>query len=213
MPILRFAAAAVFAAALPVAAAAQTPPALPPAPLVAPPPAPLVAAPAPASPAPRLFDELKFGVLANDIAFLGRHVEAGTDVNFEMLFTPPDILQIIGAPRPDLGVTVNSAGKTQRGYFGLTWGITLIQSLFGTGGGVWVNGSLGGAVHNGYTNSPAFERKELGSPVLFRESLELGYQATPRFSVSGFIEHMSNAGLARHNDGMTDAGARLGVKF
>jgi hypothetical protein len=32
-------------------------------------------------------------------------------------------------------------------------------------------------------------------------------------SLSAFLEHMSNADLARHNPGLTDAGARLGFKF
>jgi lipid A 3-O-deacylase len=48
---------------------------------------------------------------------------------------------------------------------------------------------------------------------LFRESVELGYQLTPNLSISGFVDHMSNANLAPHNAGITDAGARLGFKF
>jgi hypothetical protein len=32
-------------------------------------------------------------------------------------------------------------------------------------------------------------------------------------SISGFLDHMSNANLATHNAGLTDAGARLGFKF
>lgn len=158
-------------------------------------------------------DEVKIGVLANDVALFERHVEAGTDVNFEMLFTPPEIFKPIGSPRPDLGMTINSAGETQSGYFGLTWGITLIQRLFGPSDSVWVNGSLGGAVHNGFIDDAPPGRKNLGSPVLFHLSLELGYQVTPTVSLSAFVEHMSNANLAPENDGMTDAGARLGFKF
>jgi hypothetical protein len=48
---------------------------------------------------------------------------------------------------------------------------------------------------------------------LFRESLELGYQLTPNMSISGFLDHMSDANLAPKNAGLTDAGARLGFKF
>src|SRR4029077_5258950 len=43
----------------------------------------------------QIVDEFKFGVLAHDIALFGSPVEAGADVNFEMLFTPPDFLAII----------------------------------------------------------------------------------------------------------------------
>ena len=235
MAALRGATAALVLLVLPVAAAAQTPgvgttapaavagPTATPAagaapPGVAEPPGTAVAGapqlPLAALPAPiRYINEVKIGVLANDIAFLGRHVEAGTDVNLELLFDSPALLRAIGSPRPDLGMTINSAGETQRGYAGLTWGVTLIHGLLRPDDGVFLNGSLGGAYQDGYTNNPAPQRKELGSPVLFRESIELGYQATARLSLSAFIEHMSNADLAPHNDGMTDAGARLGIKF
>ena len=158
-------------------------------------------------------DELKFGILAHDIALFDPHVESGTDVNFELLFTAPEALSIIGSPRPHVGGSLNTAGGTSSGYFGLTWGITLIQSLFGWGNSVFLNGSLGGAVQGGYTNAAPPDRKALGSTLLARESLELGYQLTPNVSVSGFVDHMSNANLATHNPGLTDAGARLGFKF
>ena len=161
----------------------------------------------------QLVDEFKFGVLAHDAGLFDKHVETGSDINFEMLFTPPEFFRVIGSPRPHLGGSLNTAGKTNDGYFGLTWGITLIQNLFGWGGSVFANGSLGGALQDGYTNSAPPDRKKLGSTALFRESVELGYQLTPSVSVSGFVDHMSNANLAPHNAGITDAGARLGFKF
>lgn len=161
----------------------------------------------------QVIDEFKFGVLAHDVSLFDKHLEPGSDINFEMLFTPPEFFRVIGSPRPDLGGSLNTAGATNVGYFGLTWGITLIQNLFGWGGSVFANGSLGGALQDGYTNSAPPDRKKLGSTALFRESAELGYQLTPTVSVSGFVWHMSNANLAPHNAGITDAGARLGFKF
>ena len=161
----------------------------------------------------QIVDEFKFGVLAHDIGLFDRHVESGADFNFEMLFTPPDFLAVIGSPRPHVGGSLNTAGNTNAGYFGLTWGITLIQNLFRSGDGVFVNGSLGGALQDGFTNNAPPDRKKMGSTALFRESVELGYQLTPTVSVSGFVDHMSNANLAPHNAGITDAGARLGLKF
>ena len=173
------------------------------------------------SPAPGLaqvtfVDEVKVGVLAHDVGFLGHHVESGADVNLEMLFTPPEILGFLGSPRPHIGADINTDGKTSDGYFGLTWGITLIQNLFGAGDGVFANGSLGGAVHDaspltGATQPPG--RKLLGSRILFRESAELGYQMTPQVSVSAILDHISNANLAKRNAGITNAGARFGFKF
>jgi lipid A 3-O-deacylase len=161
-------------------------------------------------------DEVKVGALAHDVGFLTHHVESGADVNLEMLFVSPDMLSIIGAPRPHIGADINTAGNTSDGYFGLTWGWTLMPSLFG-GGALFANGSLGGAVQDGFTGTqatvPPPGRKLLGSKVLFRESAELGYQITPIVSVSALLDHISNANLAPRNAGITSAGARLGFKF
>ena len=164
----------------------------------------------------KLIDEVKIGALSHDVGFLGHHVEKGADVNLELLFTAPDVLSIIGSPRPHIGADINTAGKTSDGYLGLTWGWTLVPSLFG-GGALYANGSLGGAVHDGFTGGkasvPPPGRKLLGSTVLFRESAELGYQLTPMVSISALLDHISNANLAPRNAGITSAGARLGFKF
>ncbi|HEX3538073.1 MAG TPA: acyloxyacyl hydrolase [Stellaceae bacterium] len=161
-------------------------------------------------------DEFKVGALSHDVGFLGHHVETGADVNLELLFTSPDLLAVIGSPRPHIGADINTAGKTSDGYFGLTWGIMLLQSLFQPGDGIFANGSLGGAVHDASPLTGAQQppgRKLLGSRILFRESAELGYAINPRINVSAFLDHISNANLAPRNAGITSAGARLGFKF
>jgi lipid A 3-O-deacylase len=163
-----------------------------------------------------IVDEFKIGGLAHDVTFFGKHRESGGDVNIEMLFTPPVILDVIGSPRPHVGADINTDGNTSDAYFGLTWGITLIQNLFNPGDGIFVNGSLGGAIHDGspLTGPEAPPGKKLlGSRILFRESAELGYAITPTINVSGFLDHISNANLAPRNAGITSAGARLGFKF
>lgn len=169
--------------------------------------------PIPAAAQAKLVDEVKIGALAHDIGFLTHHVETGANVNIEMLFTPPDLLRVIGSPRPHLGAEINTSGNTSNGYFGLTWGITLIQGLFGAGDGIYANGSLGGAIHDGHIDTAPPNRKRLGSRILFRESAELGYQINPAISVSAILDHISNANLSGRNAGITSAGARLGVRF
>jgi len=173
----------------------------------------ILLAPAPAAAQVKLVDEVKIGALGHDVGFLTHHVETGADVNLEMLFTPPELLWIIGSPRPHIGADINTSGNTSDGYFGLTWGIMLIQSLFGAGDGVFVNGSFGGAIHNGNIDTAPPGEKRLGSRILFRESAELGYQINPRLNISAILSHISNANLGVHNAGITSAGARLGVKF
>lgn len=173
-------------------------------------------APLPANPNAqpgKIVDEVTLGLLAHDVGFLGDHTERGFDVNSTILFTSPDLLSIIGSPRPHIGGDYNTAGQTSDAFAGLTWGISLIQSLFQPGDAVFMTGSLGGAYQDGYTNSAPPGRKRLGSPILFRESAELGYQVTPVISVAAILEHISNANLANHNAGITSAGARIGLKF
>jgi lipid A 3-O-deacylase len=171
-------------------------------------------APLPKTAAPgQIFDEFKIGVLGHDVGFLGHNIEHGPDINVEMLFTSPDLLAIIGSPRPHLGADINTAGETSDGYGGLTWGISVIQNLFRPGDYIFAEGSLGLAYQDGFIDSAPAGRKRLGSPVLFRESAEIGYQVTPMISISAILDHISNANLGRHNAGITSAGGRVGVKF
>jgi lipid A 3-O-deacylase len=172
--------------------------------------------PPPAAAQVKFVDEVKIGALSHDVGFLGHHVEGGADVNLEVLFTSPDFLSVIGSPRPHIGGDINTDGNTSDGYFGLTWGIMLIQNLFGAGDGIFANGSLGGAVHDASPLTGAVQppgHKLLGSRILFRESAEIGYQINPQISVSAILDHISNANLAPRNAGITNAGARVGFKF
>ena len=158
-------------------------------------------------------DELKIGGLMHDITLGGRHVEGGQDINIEALFTSPTLLSILGSPRPHLGADINDEGNTSDVYTGLTWEMTLLHGVFNPNDGIFVDGSLGGALQDGYEDSAPPGRKRLGSPVLFRESAALGYQFTQRVSFSVFVDHISNANLAPRNAGITSVGGRLGFKF
>jgi lipid A 3-O-deacylase len=161
----------------------------------------------------QIIDEFKIGALGHDVGFLGDNIEHGPDINVEMLFTSPDLLAIIGSPRPHLGADINTAGETSDGYGGLTWGISVIQNLFRPGDYVFTEGSLGLAYQDGFIDTHPVGRKALGSPILFRESAEIGYQVTPMISISAILDHISNANLGRHNAGITSAGGRVGLKF
>ncbi len=164
-------------------------------------------------PGPGWIDEVKLGVLAHDIRFLGNHVEPGADLNVEVLFPSPAVLRILWAPRPHLGLSLNTAGATDSAYLGLTWSGQPWRPLLTLPEGLFVAGSLGGGIHDGHLNTAPPDRKVLGSRLLFRESVEAGYQLTPRVRLSGMLDHMSNAGLAPHNQGLTNLGARIVVTF
>ena len=172
------------------------------------------AALAPAAAQTRIFDELKVGVLAHDVSVFGHHKESGGDVNLELLFTSPDFLRILGSPRPHIGTDVNSDGNTSQFYAGLTWHLTLLPSFIGRADPLYVEASLGGAIHNGEAEGPDNpNEKRLGSVALFRESLELGWKFTDFQTIGIYMDHISNASLAEHNEGLTSLGLRMGFKF
>ena len=151
-------------------------------------------------------DEVKVGVLAHDAPIGGHQKEGGADINGEVLFGSPDFLKWAFAPRPHIGANINTQGDTSALYFGLTW------QLF-KWNGVYTNFGFGGAVHDGKTETNDPNRKELGSHALFHESLEIGYEFVPRQSVSIYLDHMSDAGLTKHNDGLSNIGVRYGYGF
>jgi lipid A 3-O-deacylase len=169
----------------------------------------------PPAAAQRWIDEAKLGVLVHDIrAFgLGHPGEPGTDVNIELLFPSPAFLRIVGAPRPHLGFSVNTVGQTDVGYVGLTWSGRPWRSRLVLPDALFIAGTLGGGAHDGYLNKAPPGRKRLGSRLLFRQSVEVGYQLTSRVSVSALFGHMSNGWLAHHNESLNQLGVRVGWLF
>lgn len=158
-----------------------------------------------------VISEVRGGVLAHDLEFLGQGREGGVDLNAEALFVSPGFLEAVLAPRPHLGISVNTAGDTSQLYAGLTWRHVPF------GGPVWLAGSVGGTLHDGeitgIVGKAPRDRAELGSRVLFRLAAEIGFDVTRRISVSLVYEHASNANLADENAGLNNAGVRLGWRF
>ena len=160
-----------------------------------------------------VIDELKLGVLDHDAGVFGTTRESGVDLNAELRFVSPSFLSPIFAPRPHLGIHVNTAGDTNQLYFGLTWSFTLFREILSAGDGIFIDASLGGSVHDGKLDTTDTDRKSLGSRILFRESVELGYRFLERHSVSVMLDHVSNANLADRNEGLDTLGVRYGLKF
>lgn len=68
-------------------------------------------------------------------------------------------------------------------------------------------------MHNGELRSLDPEEKSLGSRVLFRLGAEIGVDVTERINVSVVYDHASNANLADANEGLNNAGVRVGWRF
>lgn len=167
--------------------------------------------------------EVKVGALAHDIPFLASGKEHGADFNAEVMLKSPfpadwamglgNKFGWVAQPRPTLGTSLNTSGYTSQVYLGLTWTIPLLSAVMSDNDGLYLGFEFGPSFNNGRVNSSRDDRKDLGSNVLFREGLEIGYQVTPVVSVSILFDHESNAGLARKNDGLDSLGARLGWRF
>jgi len=152
------------------------------------------------------FDELKLGLVAHDVPIGAHREEKGVDFNGEVLFVSPDFLSVIWAPRPHVGVSINSSGGNSYGYFGLTWTANFLNAFFADLG-------LGGAVHTGPNFSSNPDHKGLGTRALFHESVELGYRITSSENVALYLDHISNANTGRRNPGITNLGVRVGFAF
>jgi lipid A 3-O-deacylase len=169
-----------------------------------------------------ILSELRFGVLAHDVPFLGSHKEPGADINGEVLFVSPipgnlvdgvaPPLRWLLQPRPNAGFDANTAGYTSQFYFGLVWTADLFTDVLRPQDGVFFDFGFGPAFNNGEVDG-GDNHKALGSHVLFHESVDIGYRITPRYSVSLYFEHSSNAGLASRNQGLNNAGVRFGIGF
>lgn len=140
------------------------------------------------------------------------------NVNGEILFAKPVISQDpfwqVFVPRPTIGGSYNTGGRTSYGYLGATWSVDIFPETFGRR--VFLDGFFGGAVHDGYTGPKAstpYGFNTLGCSPLFREAAALGFRFSEHWSVMATVEHMSNAGLCANNRGLTNFGGKLGYTF
>jgi hypothetical protein len=166
---------------------------------------------APLPPAPSFMSEFRFGLSAQNPS----GAESGSaNLTGEMLFskpfTPADLFASYFVPRPHIGASLNLDQKTSFAYAGLTWTVDVTPRVF-------VEGSLGGAVHNGSTEHNPFyvppSRAALGCSPLFRESGSVGIRLSSSWNLMATVEHLSNAGACSENRGLTNVGARFGYTF
>ena len=152
--------------------------------------------------------EFRLGLLAADL----EHGRSGEYVvNAELVSAhirgeePTTIRESLFNPRLHLGASLATKSRgVDQVYAGLTWDHMLSDAFF-------VETSFGGTVHNGETasNNP----DSYGCNLLFRESLSLGLAVSERLRLLATVSHMSNAGLCDENQGMTNAGVRLGYRW
>jgi lipid A 3-O-deacylase len=153
-------------------------------------------------------DEFKIGVLWHDVPDLWSGFRAepnSADVNIEALLSP-SLVFLGGTIRPAIGGSISTIGATSDVYVDARW-------QYETPSGIFFGLGLGAAVHDGQLQLDDWDRKALGSRVLFHIPAEVGYRFDDHNSLSAYFEHMSNAYTVSPNEGMDRLGIRYGYRF
>lgn len=147
--------------------------------------------------------------------------EDGPNVEVELVYKSPDLLELLGSPRPYTMVSANTQGNTSFAAAGLYW-----RWEFADG---WaLEPGFGYAIHDGERdiplafpdNSPeatAFEASHqlLGSRDLFRTSIGLERELGRSFAIQLYYEHLSHGQILDkgRNQGLDEAGLRFIYRF
>jgi hypothetical protein len=164
----------------------------------------------------RLFSEVRGGPIWHN----PNVTESSAALNGELLFVSPVPARLTAGtdlvyrwllePRVHVGFTANLEGKTDKGYAGLTWTTMLARDVIRPGDGIRFDFLFGGSLNDGNHNRRQPDRKDLGGNLLFHVGGEIGYQVNRTLSVSLFVDHDSNGGTAKRNQGLNTVGLRLG---
>jgi len=165
-----------------------------------------------------IVDEVRIGIHAHDVDYTALPSRPGQwdlseieDLSFDVLFTSPDldVFRWIGAPRPDLGVTINLDGEDSLAHLGLTWQLPVFDTPF------YLEGTFGAAIHNGYLDgSPdTASRHNFGCRVNFYERFGVGANISEQMTATLTYEHTSNNEWCDNNQGLSNFGVRVGWKF
>jgi len=167
-----------------------------------------------ASPAAaEIVDQVWIGGYAHDISDLGLGKESNTtDIQLEVDSAQPQVLRFLGAPHLNATLALNTAGKTDFGSVGLAWDRRLIGSLYGS-----LQFGIGDS--DGVTR-PSSDPKDrdrllLGSKALFREAAGVNWRMKNHWLIGVQFVHASNGLILgrRYNEGINDAGVRIGYRF
>lgn len=180
----------------------------------------LVAAPPMAS--PQIVEEVRIGVIQHNVCIANcdnANKEDGPNVTGEIVLASPDLLDIIWSPRPYVMASLNTAGDTSFGGFGLHWSWDLA-------GGWSLEPGLGYVLHDGELTFPFPQGDPRNDPVsattvffgsrdLFRTSLSLNRDLADRWGVQLMYEHLSHGQIlgSGRNQGIDNFGVRVSYRY
>ncbi len=158
-----------------------------------------------------LFDEVRLGgLMAADKT--DTNDEKGGFVEAMVFFDPwghneSDGLQKLIRPRIHAGAAISSAGEASQLFTGFSWTVDL-------GDGFFLEGGVGGTLHNGDLRNDGTDGPKLGCALLFHEYAAAGISLDAHWRVVAQLEHSSHANLCGDtNNGLTRGGVLIGYKF
>ena len=145
----------------------------------------------------------KVGVLAHGEGPLSSGREQGYDLNVEVLWEDTIIYA-----HPAVGADINNQGFTNFLYTGFAWEGDLFDLI------IWEL-FWGGAIHDGHLTPSDPNRRALGSRVLFREAIALGFEITEHMTFTIIYDHYSHSGTdeSLSNQGTDNTGLRFAYYF
>ena len=174
-----------------------------------------------AAPARADVDELRFGVTHN-FNVEHRSLEDGREgdsVQAELVFSSPELLGIIGSPRPYLVGSLNTEGKTSFFGGGVLWRWNWGRHwAFEPGFGYIVhNGEVDNPFPDGTVEAAQFqsEHQLLGSQDLFRVTFALERSFGEHSALQLYYEHASHGQILDRgrNQGLNNIGLRYVWRF
>jgi lipid A 3-O-deacylase len=170
----------------------------------------------------QIVDSVRLGVMEHNIRVIdpdNADKESGVNINGELRFASPAILDFLWSPHPFVMASVNTDGNTSFAGVGLEWDWEFAD-------GWRLEPGLGYVVHDGDNESPfpqgsqeSFEYSQrhvfLGSTDLFRTSLALTYDINERWGVQVLYEHLSHGQIlgSGRNQGLDELGVRAVYRF
>lgn len=167
-------------------------------------------------------DEIHVGVMQHNVCVTdckNADKEDGPNIEFQVSFDSPEFLNWAASPQPYLIASVNTAGDTSFGGFGLEWRWEFADgwALEPGVGYVIHDGALENHYPGGSPESVAFasEHVLLGSEDLFRTSLGLTRDLAGPWEVQVLFEHLSHGQILGNgrNQGLDEIGVRFGYQF
>ena len=130
------------------------------------------------------------------------------DLAFELIYTPPLDLALVGSPRLAFGGTLSSRGFENMVHANLNWHAQLFNTP------LYLEGGLGGAYVTGYLHNPPPGFRPLGCHTMFYFQGAIGADLPGDWTTTIALEHSSHAWLCgADNEGLNSLDLKIGHKF